>query len=271
MSIHPKLGAVQSTLLLPLIGRAEISKRFPNFFFDAKAIELVNNLEFDKRKAIRNMGQAGLIAMAVRAKKFDAAIQQFLHFHPKATILNVGAGLDTAFWRVDNEQLRWIDLDLPDSLSLRQQFLPPSERNPHIAKSVFDFSWIEDIGDVSDGLFIQIPGVLPYMDPQFVQSFFEDVPQRLPNAEVIFDTVSTLSAFFISQGIRFAGMKNAQLKWSINKAEDLFAWSDHLKIIKQQPYFENIDFNWKFWPTTNAAFLLNDWTNSAQIYHLRFR
>jgi O-methyltransferase involved in polyketide biosynthesis len=270
MSIQPTLGTVQETLLLPLIGRSVISQKHPSFFTDKKAVEICDSLDFNKERALRNMQESGLLAMAVRAVKMDKAITDFIKRHPKATILNVGAGLDTAFWRVDNGTIRWIDLDLPDSIALREQFLPPSERNPHIAKSVFDASWIADIGSISDGLLIQVPGVFPYIEPRMVKDFFENFPQRLPDAEIIFDTVSEWGRVFITQGIKRSGMKNATLKWGINDAKTIEKWNVKIKVLRQEPYFENVQRKWSYQLFTNMAMNVNDVTKMSQIFHLKF-
>lgn len=268
--LKPELGIVQETLLMPLIGRVEISKKHPHFFKDEKAEEIFKRLDFNKSRARKTMGEAGLLSMAVRAIKMDQAIKNFVYHHPKATILNVGAGLDTAFWRVDNGQIRWIDLDLPDSIALREQFLPPRERNTHLAKSVFDYSWIDDIGDVSNGLFIQVPGVFPYIEKKIIKEFFQTVPQRLEGAEILFDVVSTSGRFLVTQAIKAIGMKEAELKWGINDAKEILKWSDQIKILKQESYFDNIDMSRSFYPTTNVAMGVNKIIKIGQFYHLKF-
>ncbi len=270
MKLRPELGAVQETLLLPLIGRVEISKRHKDFFYDEKAVEIFQKLQFDKKKAKRNMGEAGLLAMAVRAIKMDKAINDFILRHPNATILNVGAGLDTAYWRVDNGSIKWVDLDLPDSIELRNHFLPPSDRNPHLEKSVFDPSWIDDLGDISDGLFIQVPGVFPYIDRTTIIDFFKSIPQLLPKAEIIFDVVSTSGKFWITQGIKRSGMKGAELKWGINDAREILKWSNNVEIVKQQSYFDNIKRSSDFHIFTNIGMVMNDIIKLSQLYHLKF-
>lgn len=273
MSNHlkPSLGTVQETLLLPLIGRSKISERFPDFFSDEKAIEICNQLNFDKRKALKNMRESGTLAMAVRAIKMDGAIRKFIAQYPKATIVNVGAGLDTAFWRVDNGQIKWIDLDLPDSIELRQQFLPPSERNPHIAKSVFDTDWINDIGDFSNGLFIQVPGVFPYIEPTIIQEFFTTFPSLLPKAEIIFDVVSEYGKVFITQGIKRSGMEKATLKWGIDHAKKLQRFNDKIEVVSDEKYFKHIERKWDFHWVTRLSMNINDLTGLGRIVHLRFK
>lgn len=266
--IRPELGTVQGTLVLPLIGRATMSRRFGDFFSDAMAEDIVDRLDFDRGRARRYMGEAGMLAMAVRARKMDQAIRSFVYRHPYATVLNIGAGLDTAFWRVDNGHLRWIDLDLPDSIDLRRRFLPESERNRHVAKSMFDYSWIDDLGDVSEGLFIQVPGVLPYMDLADVKGFFMEIAPRLPGAEIIFDVISPTFRYFVNRAVQLAGMRRTRMDWGIADAREMAGWSPHMEVVSQEPYFRGIDRS--LWPTTRIAMEANDLLAVAQFFHLRF-
>lgn len=270
MSIEPQLGIVQETLLLPLIGRATVSREFPFFFRDQKAEELVDRLNFNKSRAKRSMGKAGQLAMAVRAVTMDRAIQSFIARHPNATILNIGAGLDTAFSRVDNGTIRWVDLDLPDSMALRSELLPAGDRNVHLAQSMFDYSWIDEIGDVSDGLFIQIPGVLPYIDLPTVKDFFSQVAPRLPDAEIIFDVITAWSSQFVNAAVNLAGMSRTRMEWGISDAHAMKHWTPHIEVVRQQRYFDDVEMDWRFGPLTNIMMRMNDVWKVGQIYHLRF-
>ncbi|MEG3847795.1 hypothetical protein QT971_12285 [Microcoleus sp. herbarium19] len=37
-------------------------------------------------------------------------------------IVEIGCGLNTRFERVDNGQVRWFDLDMPDSIAVRKKY-----------------------------------------------------------------------------------------------------------------------------------------------------
>jgi len=84
-------------------------------------------------------------AYLVRARNFDRAIGRYIERYPEATAVNIGAGLDTTFSRADNGKMRWYDLDLPDGIAFRQQFIPETPRNTCIAKSVFDCGWFNEV------------------------------------------------------------------------------------------------------------------------------
>ncbi len=114
-----RLGAVQETLFIPLATRArETSKRRP-VLRDPKAVEMVESIDYDTAKYGRGAG--GLVTI-LRTAIFDVWVRAFLAEHPAGTIVETGTGLNTPFERVDNGAVRWIDLDLPDTIELRRRF-----------------------------------------------------------------------------------------------------------------------------------------------------
>jgi O-methyltransferase involved in polyketide biosynthesis len=47
----------------------------------------------------------------------------------------LGKGLETQFWRVGNGRVTWLSVDLPESISLRDELLPGSPRQRRLARS----------------------------------------------------------------------------------------------------------------------------------------
>lgn len=64
---------------------------------------------------------------------------------PPGTVGEIGTGLNTRFERVDNGQVHWIDLDLPEVIALRRQFFTDSDRQRMIAGSVLDPAWTDTV------------------------------------------------------------------------------------------------------------------------------
>ncbi len=264
------LGVVQETMFFPLVGRALASKMKDPIIVDKKAIEIVEQLNYNTKKVARRLQEGGILAMAARAAKMDKAINTYIKRHPQATIVNIGAGLDTAFDRIDNGQIHWFDLDLPDSISLRKQILPEGERNKCLPKSMLDFSWIDDIGNLEKGIFIQVPGVFPYFKEKDVRFFFEHVAPKIPGAEIIFDVTSLMGTILISYGaLKSSGMK-AKLKWGIKDARKMLNWSKHLQLIKQESYMKDIPRRWHYSPITNIGMWGNDFLKIGQFFHFKF-
>ena len=121
------LGEIEETLLIPLWGRATITREYPSLLNDTKAVELVEQIDYDFSKLDHALRYGTNLLHAVRAKQIDDKIRAYLVEHPQASVIDLGAGLDTAFYRVDNGALTWYDLDLPSVVALRSTLLPEPE------------------------------------------------------------------------------------------------------------------------------------------------
>jgi O-methyltransferase involved in polyketide biosynthesis len=204
--VKVKLSGISASMLGCLWGRAQLSKEYSSLFYDAKAIELVERIDYDfsandvppfvgimlmfniSRKVNRPEFRLGTL----RAKQFDDKTKTYITEHPHASVINIAAGLDTTFYRVDNGSIHWYDLDLPAVIDVRRQLLPEPDRVTYIAKSLLDPSWRDDIKDTGKGVFIMAGGVLPFFEVLQVKQFFSMLADNFPDSEVIFDAPSKL-------------------------------------------------------------------------------
>jgi len=120
----------------------------PAVVWESNTLTLRNPKEpkvgYDFSRVEQGFDGHGGLAYLVRARDFDRAIWRCIARYPEATVVNIGAGLDTTFSRVDNDKIRWYDLNLPDGMVFRQQFIPETPRSTCIAKSVFDYAWFDE-------------------------------------------------------------------------------------------------------------------------------
>jgi O-methyltransferase involved in polyketide biosynthesis len=266
-----KLGVVQETLLLPLLARAEEASWKAPLLNDKKAVEITERLHFDKSIAKKQMSNIGILGLAVRAYKMDNIIKNFMTKYPKGKVLNIGAGLDTAFYRCDNGKVLWYDLDLPDSMALRIKLLGnENERVTSIPKSMLDYSWMNDLGDISNGLLIFIPGVLPYFSSKDVSIFLKTIAQKLKGAEVIFDSINDVGRYFVGQRIKNAGMTDAKLLWGVWHPFQITSWSKHIKLVSFEPFFKNIERKKSYGLILNNFMNYNDFFRTTNLVHLKF-
>ncbi|MEO0409803.1 MAG: class I SAM-dependent methyltransferase, partial [Cyanobacteria bacterium P01_A01_bin.135] len=129
------LGPVQETLLIPLLGRAVQTQKGNGLIQDPKAVEIVNALDYDFSKWEKSRSLTGA---TLRTRMYDQDVQAFLNEHPAGTVVEIGCGLNTRFERLDNGQVRWFDLDLPDTIALRRQFFQDGPRRTMLEASVLD-------------------------------------------------------------------------------------------------------------------------------------
>lgn len=190
--IKVDLSGIPQTSLLILYGRAKVSKEHGSLFNDAKALELVERLDYDfsTEKAITDYL---LFASAARAMQFDSKVKAYITEHPCASVVNLGAGFETEFYRIDNGIIRWYDLDLPELIEVRKQLLPKTDRAKCIAKSFLDPSWCTDI-NTQNGVLIIACGLLRYFDEAKVRQLFLLLADNFPGCEIVFDIESKSSS-----------------------------------------------------------------------------
>jgi len=265
-----ELKNIEETSLLPLWSRAKVSREYNNLFNDTKAIELVEKIDYDLSTFEENLFQN--LFMAARAKQFDDKIRSYIAGNPRASVINLGAGLDTTFYRVDNGLVQWYDLDLPNVIAIREKLLPTTDRVTYISKSIFDLSWCNDIMDVKNGVFIVACGVLAYFKDSQIKQLFLMLADNFPGGEIVFDTSTKLGNLFSNWGLRRAGMKQATTRWTLKDAKKLTKWDKRIEVIDQLPYFNTIprDPGWDVKIIRQMDFIeRNRLFNMANIFHVR--
>ena len=271
--IKIKLSGVTETLLIPLWGRAKFSGDHSPLLNDTKAIEIVKKIDYDFStfdKALHfDILRFNNLINAVRAKQFDDKIKEYITKHPYASVINIGAGLDTAFYRVDNGLIHWYDLDLPAVIEIRKQLLPEPDRTTYIAKSLLDPSWCKDIKHTKNGVFMIMGGVLFYFEECQVKQFFSILADNLPGGEIVFDAIPKLSALIVNWGLRRTGIPEARVKWAVHDAKKMAQWDNRIKVIDQFPLFKNIPRNPTWGRRTKIWMDFSDKLKMTNFFHLR--
>ena len=255
------LGKVQETLMLPLWARAIETEKSNPIVYDTYAKEIVEKIDYDFSQIEGSHMADHQGVWAIRAYNFDNIIEAFLENNSRAVVLNIGAGLDTTFQRVDQGTVLWVNIDLPDVIAIRQklirhQLIPESEREMEIAKSIFDFTWIDDISRWTKdrSILFMAAGVLMYFEAQEVEILFRKLAETYPSAHVIFDSMSWLPAWGSNREIKKV-VKNgeidssAMIKWHLKRASGLHKWVDTIKTVEEYPMLSKVparnDFNKK--------------------------
>jgi O-methyltransferase involved in polyketide biosynthesis len=266
------LQGVQRTLMLPLWGRATFSKLYPEILTDNEAVNIVNSLNYDFSEIEKAFGEYGGLSYIIRGRKIDDTIKHFVLEYPNATIVNIGAGLDTTFSRVDNGTIYWYDLDLDDVIILRKTLISEGPRNICIAKSVFDYSWVKDIRfNVKDGILFVAGGIFCYFMENNVQNLFITLAEKFPDGEIYFDGETKTALKISNRMIKKSGHKEANLHFYINNQKIFTSWSPLIYLQSVDPCFKNIkrDKRWKI--STRMNMTLCDLLKMVSFYHLKFK
>jgi O-methyltransferase involved in polyketide biosynthesis len=233
-----KLGGVPRTLFLPLWGRACESRKADPLLVDKKALEILDRVDFDFSTLAENISGLSQAGWIMRSICTDRVIKRLLETHPRATIVDIGCGLDTTFDRVDNGQLRWFDLDLPEVIALRKKFIPETARRKFLSASFLERDWRKEIRPAGKVLFIAA-GVFYYFREEEIRGFFRSLADEFPGGEILFDVCSPLGVKTANRMVvQRAGMdERSFLVWGLEKPEEILSWDERLTFLKPIFYF----------------------------------
>jgi len=203
-----RLGAVQETLFIPLAARARETQRKHPVLRDPKAVELVQSIDYDAGKYSRGAG--GLVTV-LRTAIIDFWVRSFLAAHPAATVVEIGTGLNTRFERVDNGQVHWFDLDLPDVIELRRTFFADTDRRRTVAASVLAEEWLPAVAQSRRPYFFVADGVLAYLPEEEVMAALARIAGQFPGALIALDTYPRQ---ILDRQHRLAARKGIAARWA---------------------------------------------------------
>lgn len=96
------------------------------------------------------MQRFGALEVAARQSDLAFEVRDYLKQHPNAAVVNLGYGLDSTGKNCDNGSCKIYNLDFPDVIKVRNELLPPLEREENIACNLNDTEWFNKI-DASNG------------------------------------------------------------------------------------------------------------------------
>ena len=229
-------GVVAETLVIPLYYRALETQRPDALIRDPRAVEMVARIDYDfSRIKLLEHDQAGLV---VRVREFDRQTRDFLAEHPQAVVVHIGCGLDTRFERLDNGQVEWYDLDLPEVIRLRRQLLGESPRCHFVACSVFDPAWLDAVSAHAGRPFLFVAeGVLPYFEEAQVKGLLLLLRDRFPGSELICDAMTPYIVRMHNFELAFSKMK-ARLRWGLKRGRDVENWGAGIRLLSEWFYFD---------------------------------
>lgn len=229
------LSSVAETLLITLYVRAVESQRPDALLKDEKAVSLVKQMDYDFERIRQiKMDEEDKVVIVLRNREFDLHVRDFLARYPEAVVVHIGCGLDSRFERVDNGQVEWYDLDLPEVIELRRKFIGDEEARYHLlGYSVFDSAWLDKVSTYHKHPFLFLAeGVFVYFEEAQVRSFVQMLEERFPEAELVFEAFSPY--FVRMNNLRLARSKiGARFYWGLKRGKDLESWGKDICLMDE--------------------------------------
>ena len=217
------------TLLIPLYGRAQMSKK--GLFQDLDAESAIAQIDYDFSKL--HIQEKTQVMLSIRGAQIDEYSKKFILEHPESTVIYLGCGLDAREHRIDVPAKLWYDLDFPQVIEIKRQLYPETDHYKYIPSSVTDWGWMDHVECNHHPVLIIAEGLLMYLNEQDVKSLFLKLRDKFENVTFIFDAYSELTA---KQAKNHPSLKKtgAVIKWGVDSFQTMESFGSgitHMKTI----------------------------------------
>ena len=228
-----KLSGVPQTMLQTVYARAKESSG-RGAIHDAKAEELIEKLDYDFSLADKDTAmRSGVIARTI---VLDKLTKSWLAKHPGAVVVNIACGLDTRCYRMSGYS-HWYNLDLPETVAVREKLLPESGTISQIAMSAMD-DWGGEISEQTVPVLIVIEGLTMYLNTKDVQQIFAVISSRFEKATVFVETMNPMIVKrFKEKSIEGS---HAKFTWGVKNSSALAALLPDFRFVEEHSLCEGM-------------------------------
>ena len=248
------LSTVSATMLMTLYGRVVDSRSKRPVLDDPKAEEIVAKINpsllASGQKLLRSLGQFKMrdtlaVHTALRARQYDRYTQEFLSRHPDCTVVSLGCGLDTRFWRVDNGSIHFFDVDLPEVIQLKRTLVEETDRYHMIGCSVLAPAWMDEALAREKPVMVLAEGLFMYLPKADVQTLVQWLGERIKQGQLVAEVVNEsytrgLNAWMLGFKFKYELGLGEWMTYQcgITDSDDMEAWSPHLHLIDDWFYYD---------------------------------
>jgi O-methyltransferase involved in polyketide biosynthesis len=225
MNEKPKLSGVPETMLQTVYARAKETKT-RGAIKDTKAVEIIDKINYDFSLADKDSAMhSGVVARTI---VLDKLANKYLAKNKGAVVVNIACGLDTRCYRM-NGYSHWYNLDLPETIAVREKLLPESGEISQIAMSAMD-DWSGEITEHDAPAIVIIEGLTMYLSEKDVKEIFDVINKRFEHVTVLVETMSPT-------------MVKRMKEKSIEGSKAKFTWGvkDGKELAKLIPNFRHIE------------------------------
>ena len=249
-----KINDVSATSFLTLYCHAIEAKCKDPILEDSKSIEVTDELNkiistspkkqfrrFAKGKIPRRM----VTYIAIRAKRYDKFVTDFLKKNPNGIIVNIGCGMDSRFLRIDNGKVMFYDLDIPEIINIKKQFFKETPRYKLISSSVLNYKWMEIVSKHKEPFMFMAEGVFMYLNRDDVKSLVLELQNKFPNSELVCEVFNSL---YLKQPIKSIvnfkmkyelHMGDASFNFGIKKSNEMEQWNKGIRLLEEWTYLDS--------------------------------
>ncbi len=265
-----KLEGVEDTLFIPLVARIYTSKRFPDFFYDAQALELEPIIP--TKTIEENSGEYYMLASIVRYHRTDQIIRDFIKAHSgEVNVVFLGIGLETAISRIGSDAGVFYGIDTEKVIDNRKKIMGIQPNEILLAGDAFQPDWLDEMDLNRPTLFVA-NGLFQYFKEDKILALLKTLQSRCPGGEIIFDATNEKGLTYANKYVEKTGNDSARMYFFINDEEDFVHQIPGARLIHVYPFFDRIlaqlkkHLQWKTKLFMNFA----DKLNRTKLVHIGF-
>ena len=232
-------NTVQQTLCIPLWGRKIAAEKYPHLFPDRDAGRIVKELGVDFSGKL--LYRLQYMWMNCLIWQYDLAweIDRYLAAHPRAAVVELGAGLSCLRRQMGNGANPWYCLDMANVIALREKHIPLGAREQNVVCDLNDFSWFDQIAfRPEDGVIFTAGGLFYYFEKEKVRRLLCAMAERFPGDVLVFDAVNALGLKGVNAEVRLAGNETKSFFSLENPEAELKSWSHRIAAVAEQDYID---------------------------------
>jgi O-methyltransferase involved in polyketide biosynthesis len=250
-----EIGDVAATSVLTLYCHAIETRSVNPILSDPKSVEIATELNktlsqsehpLEKTLVSGTLDTKLVVHIAIRAKKYDDYVRDFLLRFPDGVVVNIGCGFDSRFLRIDNGRVVFYDLDLPEIIAIRKNFYQETDRYCLIASSVLDSGWMAHVRQHSGPFLFMAEGVFMYLDGNDVRSLVLEIQKSFPGSELVCEVENSLWLSPLLKKMleyklqhQFHLGKDAMFRSGIRDSREMEQWHTGIQFLDEWSYFDS--------------------------------
>ena len=184
------------------------------------------------------MSDTGAAKVIARTIVLDRMVEQYLEKNANTIVINIACGLDTRCYRMKEKYLRWYNVDLPETMKIRRQFLPETGPIYQIAKSAMDDSYVDDIDYHGENVLVIMEGLTMYLCEKDIRKIFSIIEKSFQKVTVMVETMSP----FVVKHVKEKSIEgsNAKFTWGVKNGTELQKIVPNFSILQEVSLVEGM-------------------------------
>lgn len=248
------ISSTSKTGLITLYAHSIESRSDNPIMKDPFAVDMTDMLSpylaKDRSRLLRNLSKGRLNSQLVyhivlRAKKYDDYANRFVENHPDGIVVNLGCGFDSRYQRMRVKPWLFIDLDLPEVISIKKEIFKEADGYRLVGQSIFDKDWFQELKSMRRPVLFIAEGLFMYLKPELLNPWLRELSSDFSGSFLLFETVvEKYTRGFNKKIVNFKLRKEIGVEgdvsyyFGLKKSSDLEELSDNFEFIEDWSYFD---------------------------------